>query len=395
MSENQESILDPMTDYYGVFSDLTPDEREHWSKAHSLEGEILECINEHWENATYPIEIVEKMGKIGLFNDGLDIPGVQPVSPLAAGLVHMELARIDGSMAVAIGVQVALCMRAISNLGSEEQRNKYLPGLATGELKGAFAMTEPDHGSDAVAMEATARRDGDDWIINGQKRWIGQGAIGDITVVWARKEDDGKIAGFIVHQDWEGYEAENITGKVSLRAVPQALITLNNVRVPETNRLPKANGFKDAAKAIIASRVSVAWTALGHAIAAYEIALKHAKERVQFGKTLVHFQIIQQRLSDMLGDVTAASMHCRRMADLQAKGELKEYQASMAKVQTTRLARRVVAEAREMLGGSGILLENHAIRHFADMEATHTFEGTDTVQSLIIGRSITGVSAYS
>lgn len=387
------TLFDQSTDFYSLFSDITGEDLEHWKRARSFEKDALPRINDDWDRGHYPTELVVRLGELGLLNDGVEVPGIKPMSHLASGLVHMEIARIDGSMAVAIGVQAALCMRSISLLGTEQQKQEWLPDLAAGRKFGAFAMTEPDHGSDAVAMETSARLEGDTWVLNGQKRWIGNGSVGDVTVVWARMEN-GKVGAFIVPQDSPGYQGETIKGKASMRAVHQALITLNDCRIPAANRLPGAESFKDAGAILLASRVSVVWTALGHAIAAYEAALEHSKTRIQFGKPLGSFQIIQLRLADMLGDVTNIAMHCHYLVEKQATGELTGEQASLAKVQCTRAARRVVADAREMLGGSGILLENDVARHFADMEAVHTFEGTDTMQSLTLGRVITGFSAF-
>lgn len=388
------SILEPTTDYYQVFADVPDADLAHWKRAREFEADALPRINDDWEQANYPLELVSRLGELGLLNDGVEVPGQEAMSPLAAGLVNMEISRIDGSMAVVIGVQTALCMRSISLLGSEEQKQQYLPDMAAARTLGAFGLTEPTHGSDSVSLETTATRDGDSWVLNGEKRWIGQGVNGDVTVIWARMED-GQVGGFIVPQDTEGYSAEKITGKVSLRAIHQAHITLTDCRIPAENKLPGANTFKDTSKVLEASRAGVSWSALGHGIAAYEAARAYAAERIQFGKPLGHHQIIQQRLTDMLVDVTNMALHCRRIAELDAAGELSGHQAAMTKLHNTRAARRVVADARDMLGGSGILLENNVVRHFADMEALHTFEGTDTVQSLIIGRAITGKGAFA
>lgn len=388
------SILDPTTDYYQVFVDVPADDLEHWQRAREFEKAALPRINDDWEQANYPLELVARLGELGLLNDGVEVPGEVAMSPLAAGLVSMEISRIDGSMAVVIGVQSALCMRSISLLGSEEQKQQWLPDLAAARTLGAFALTEPLHGSDSVSLETTATRDGEHWVLNGEKRWIGNGVDCDMTVVWARM-DDGQVGGFIVPQDTDGYSAEKITGKASLRAIDQAHITLTDCRVPAENKLPGANSFKDTSKVLEASRCGVSWSALGHGIAAYEAALAYAKQRIQFGKPLAHHQIIQQRLANMLVDVTNMALHCRRVADLDAAGNLTGHQAAMTKLHNTRAARRVVADARDLLGGSGILLENNVVRHFADMEALHTFEGTDTVQSLIIGRALTGKGAFA
>lgn len=393
MTLSAKELLDGTTDFLGVFNDVEGADLEAWNKAASYKEDALPVINDAWEKAEYPLPLVKRLGELGLLTDGLAVEGYEQLSPLAAGLVDMEISRCDGSMATAIAVQAGLTMRSIDLLGSDEQKAYWLPKLASAEKLGAFALTEPDHGSDSIALETSAVRDGDEFVLNGQKRWIGHGSVGDVTVVWARTED-GEVSGFLVPQDTPGYEAETIQGKVSLRAIPQALITLTDCRIPAENQLPKAKTFRDTASVLTATRLSVGWMALGNAIACYEIAREHAATRVQFGRPLAANQMIQQRLSDMLGKLTHMMLLMRRVTDLEVKGELSQQQASMAKVQCTRGSREIALNARDMLGGSGILLENHVMRHLVDNEAIHTYEGTDTVQSLIIGKKITGIGAY-
>ncbi|MGZ7496625.1 acyl-CoA dehydrogenase family protein [Corynebacterium sp. ZY180755] len=393
MTLSAKELLDGTTDFLGVFNDVEGADLEAWNKAASYKEDALPVINDAWEKAEYPLPLVKRLGELGLLTDGLAVEGYEQLSPLAAGLVNMEISRCDGSMATAIAVQAGLTMRSIDLLGSDEQKAYWLPKLASAEKLGAFALTEPDHGSDSIALETSAVRDGDEFVLNGQKRWIGHGSVGDVTVVWARTED-GEVSGFLVPQDTPGYEAETIQGKVSLRAIPQALITLTDCRIPAENQLPKAKTFRDTASVLTATRLSVGWMALGNAIACYEIAREHAATRVQFGRPLAANQMIQQRLSDMLGKLTHMMLLMRRVTDLEVKGELSQQQASMAKVQCTRGSREIALNARDMLGGSGILLENHVMRHLVDNEAIHTYEGTDTVQSLIIGKKITGIGAY-
>ncbi|APT84314.1 acyl-CoA dehydrogenase family protein [Corynebacterium aquilae] len=386
-------LLGPSTDYYRVLDDVSGADLDAWQRARAFEADCLPVINEHWEKGETPRALINRMAELDLFNDGLDIAGHTQLSPLAAGLVLMEISRIDGSMGSIIAVQAGLVMRAIRTYGSQEQQDKYLEDLASAKILGSFGLTEPDHGSDAVSLETSATKDGDEWVLNGQKRWIGFGATGDLTIIWARTPDGG-VSGFLVPQDTPGYSAEVITGKACLRAIDQSLITLKDCRVPDSARLPGVSSFKDVSAVLSATRSGVAWMALGHAIACYEAALAHARERVQFGKPLIHFQLIQQRLADMLQQVTSMTLHCRRLADLEAAGKLTPEMASLAKVHNTRLARTIAADARDMLGGSGILLENHVIRHMVDMETLHTYEGTDSIQSLIVGRSITGKGAF-
>jgi glutaryl-CoA dehydrogenase len=317
------------------------------------------------------------------------------MSPIAVGLVHMELNRGDGSLGTFLGVQAGLAMRSIALLGSEEQKRRWLPGMSTLELLGAFALTEPLHGSDSVALETSARREGDDWILNGEKKWIGNGTIADVTVVWARDVADGKVKGFLVEKGAAGYDARRIDGKGSLRAVWQADIRLIDVRVAEENRLPGVHGFKDAGRVLAATRNTVAWAALGHAVAAYDTARTYCGQRVQFGKPLIGFQIVQERLVKMLADICGMQLYCLRLGRLIEEGRLSDTIAALAKMNNTSKARQVILAARDLLGGNGILLDFHVMRHLADMEAIHTYEGTETIQALIVGRDITGVGAFA
>jgi glutaryl-CoA dehydrogenase len=306
----------------------------------------------------------------------------------------MELNRGDGSLGTFLGVQAGLAMKSIALLGSEEQKRRWLPGMARLDQLGAFALTEPDHGSDSVALETSARQVGDSYVLGGAKRWIGNGSLADVVVVWARAED-GRVNGFLVEKGTPGYEAEVIEGKGSLRAIWQAHITLEDVRVPAENRLPGASTFRDTARVLAGTRSTCAWAALGHAVAAYDTALTYAKRREQFGRPLCSFQIVQDRLVRMLAEVTAMQLYCLQIGRLAERGQLSDTIAGLAKLNNTRKARQVCAEARDMLGGNGILLDNHVIRHMADIEAIHTYEGTETMQTLIVGRDITGIGAFT
>lgn len=400
MTRRQKPTYDVATpldvDYLDAFGEATDEDRAHWDRARAYGREVLERIDGHWDRAEYPLDLVARAGELDLLTDGLEVPGHAVMSPLAAGLVAMEISRADGSMAAAAAVQGGLVLRALVHCASPGQKERYLEPVARGTLPGGFALTEPLHGSDSVSLETSARPDGaGGWVLNGAKKWIGNGAAGGITIVWARDTEDGQVKGFVVEQSTPGYEAEVITGKGALRAIHQAEITLTDVRVGDDARLPNVATFKDAARVLVATRVNVGWSALGHATAMFEAALAYARQREQFGKPLGAHQMVQERLAQMLDEVTAMQTRCVAVARLQAAGRLRDEQASLLKYACTRGARRVAQIARDMLGGNGILLEHRVMRHFADVEALHTYEGTESVQALILGRDLTGMSAFA
>ncbi|MGO1769336.1 MAG: acyl-CoA dehydrogenase family protein [Microbacterium sp.] len=387
------------SDYYGVFADVSGPDRDAWERARTLVDDTGDRMLAAWESADYPLDVVARMGELDLMTDGIDHPGLTRLSPLAAGLVNMELSRGDGSLGTILAVQGGLALRTLALYGSDAQKERWLRPLATGAVLGSFALTEPTHGSDSTSLETVATRDGDGWVIRGAKKWIGNGASGGITFVWARidapgADDDGAVRCFLVEQDAPGYEGTVIEGKVALRAIHQAHIRFRDVRVDDDALLPGAHSFRDTSTVLFATRSGVAWSALGHATACYEAALAYATQREQFGRPLARFQLVQERLTEMLAELTAMQLYCRRLADVEAAGELRPTQASLAKYHNTRAARSIARTARDMLGGNGILLENRVVQHLADVEAIHTYEGTESVQALLIGRDITGVGAF-
>ncbi len=383
------------TDYFFVREQLTADQLAVLRGVREfVDDEVLPVIGGYWERAELPWPLIHRVGQLGILGEDISGYGCPGLDPIACGLAYMELNRGDGSLGTVLGVQSGLAMKSIDMFGSEQHKQRWLPDMARALKLGAFALTEPDHGSDSVALETSAHRDGDEYVINGAKRWIGNGSLADVIVVWARGEDD-KVQGFLVEKDTPGYDAQVIEGKGSLRAIWQADITLHDVRVPIENRLPGANSFKDAGRVLAATRSACAWAALGHAVAAYETALTYAQRRHQFGRPLASFQIIQDRLVRMLAELTAMQLYCLQIGRLAQRGQLTDTIAGLAKLNNTRKARQICADARDMLGGNGLLLENHVIRHMADIEAIHTYEGTETMQTLIVGRDITGIGAFA
>ncbi|MGY2004144.1 acyl-CoA dehydrogenase family protein [Blastococcus sp. SYSU DS1024] len=382
-------------DFYAIDDLLEPEEIAIRDQVRAFcAAEVTPYINDYWERAEFPFEMARKLAGLGIVGGTIEGHGCPGMSNVAAGLVAAELARGDGSIGTFNGVHSFLAMQSIAVLGDEEQRERWLPEMVRLEKIGAFGLTEPKHGSDAVGLETSARRDGDAFVLNGQKKWIGNGSIADYVIIWARGED-GKVGGYVVEKGTPGYEATVMTGKTALRAVWQAEITLTDVRVPAENKLANCHSFKDVSSMLDRTRYTVAWRALGLATASYELALAHALRREQFGQPIAGFQLVQDKLARMLAEITSMQLMCWRLSKLADAGRMTAAMASLAKMNHAAKARAIVADARDILGGDGILLDHHVARHHADMEAIFTFEGTDSVQALIVGRAITGLSAIS
>jgi glutaryl-CoA dehydrogenase len=382
-------------DLFGLDDLLTKEERAVRERVRAFtDAEIIPIMAECWERGEFPFQLVPKLATLGICGDTIKGYGCAGLSAVGAGLAAMELARGDGSVYTFFGATSGFAINTIANLGSEEQKEKWIPGMARLEKLGAFALTEPEHGSDAVMLETTARREGDEYVIDGKKRWIGNGTVADVIIVWARDEHN-ELGGFLVEKGISGLEALGITGKASKRPGIQAELSLEGVRVPVENRLPCAKSFKDTTKALAVVRCGVAWEALGHAIAAYETALAYTKEREQFGRPIASFQLVQDKLAKMLADITTMYLLCIQLGRLAEAGKITDIAASLAKMDNARKARRICLDARDLMGGNGILYEYHVARHWADLEAVYTYEGTDSINSLIVGREITGHSAFS
>ncbi|TDO24945.1 acyl-CoA dehydrogenase family protein [Pedobacter duraquae] len=360
-----------------------------------MEKEVQPIVNEYWNRAEFPFELIPKLAELnicGLTYQGYGCPGK---SNLMEGILAMEMARVDTSISTFFGVQSGLAMGSIYLLGSEEQKQEWLPGMQQFKIIGAFGLTEPEVGSAAAGgLTTTAKRTGDTWVINGQKKWIGNATFSDVTIIWARDVDDNEVKGFLVRKGTPGISVEKMQDKMALRIVQNGLITLTNCTVHESDRLQNANSFKDTAKVLRMTRAGVAWQAVGCARGAYENALAYTQTRKQFGKPIASFQLVQNHLVEMLSNLTAMQTLCFRLSQLQDQNLLKDEHASLAKVFCSLRTRDVVSKAREVMGGNGILLEYNVARFVADAEAIYSYEGTKEINSLIVGRAITGFSAF-
>jgi glutaryl-CoA dehydrogenase len=383
-------------DFYQISTILSEEDQALLRRVRDfMESEVAPIINRYWTREEFPHQLVPglaDLGIAGLSYHGYGCPGK---STLLDGFVAMELARVDSSIATFSGVHSGLAMGSIYLCGSEEQKQQWLPPMARLEKIGAFGLTEPEVGSGASGgLTTTARREGDTWVLNGQKKWIGNATFSDVTVIWARDVADNQVKGFLVEKGTPGFRPEKMKDKIALRVVQNALITLEDCRVPEANRLQKANSFKATAAVLRMTRAGVAWEAVGCARGAYELALKYAQEREQFGRPIGRFQLVQDLLVRMLGNVTASQCMVTRLSQMQDAGIMSDEHASLAKAFCTVKMRETVGYARELLAGNGILLDNQVGRFVADAEAIYSYEGTREMNTLIVGRAITGFSAF-
>ena len=384
------------SDFYG-FEDALSDREKAliMSLREYLETEIRPLVNDHWARAEFIYPAVQGLADLGMF--GLPWEETRPFenSAIFRGWVALELGRIDASVATLVGMQNGLVMGSIAVAGSPAQRAEWLPKFASGELLGAFGLTEPLSGSDsAQGLSTIATRDGDNWVLNGAKRWIGNGSISDVTIIWAKSADDGQVKGFIVPTSTPGYSGTRIENKQALRIVQNADITLDNVVVPEANRLQNGNSFRETAAILRQTRAEVAWAAVGNSIGAYEAAVKYAGERIQFGKPIGAHQLMQELLAKSLANITSSIGVVTQVSQMLDEGKQRDEHSALAKEFTTSRMRETVAWCREVFGGNGIVLENNVIRHFADAEAIYSYEGTREMNTLIVGRAITGHAAF-
>jgi glutaryl-CoA dehydrogenase len=383
-------------DFYLLEQTLDPAGRQLVARVREyMEKSVQPVINHYWTREEFPFELVPGLRQLGIAGLGYEGYGCPGRNCLLDGMISMELARVDPSIATFFGVHGGLAMGSIYLCGSDEQKQRWLPEMARMEKIGAFGLTEPEVGSGAAGgLTTTARRDGDEWVLDGQKKWIGNATFADYTVIWARSLEDGQVKGFVVEKDTPGFSPVKIKDKIALRVVQNAHITLDGVRVPEANRLQRADTFRDTAAVLRVTRAGVAWMATGCGRGAYEHALAYARQREQFGRPIGGFQLVQDLLVRMLANITSSACLCARLAALQQDGQAEDHHSALAKAFCTVRMRETTGWARELLGGNGILLENQVGRFVADSEAIYSYEGTREINTLIVGRAITGLSAF-
>jgi glutaryl-CoA dehydrogenase len=383
-------------DFYLIERSLEPEGRQLLRRIREfMEKSVQPVINHYWTREEFPFELVGGLHQLGVAGQAYTGYGCPGGGCLLDGMIAMELARVDPSIGTYFGVHSGLAMGSIYLCGSEEQKQRWLPAMARMDKIGAFGLTEPDVGSGAAGgLTTTARRDGDEWVLDGQKKWIGNATFADYVIIWARSTEDGQVKGFVVEKGTPGFETSKMHDKIALRVVQNAHITMDGVRVPEVNRLQRADSFRDTAAVLRLTRAGVAWQATGCARGAYEHALAYAGQREQFGRPVGGFQLVQDLLVKMLGNVTASACLCARLSGLQQEGLAEDHHSALAKAFCTVRMRETVGWARELLGGNGILLENHVGRFVADSEAIYSYEGTREINTLIVGRAITGLSAF-
>jgi len=380
-------------DLYNVSSLLSEEELMiKDSVARFVDERAMPIIARHFDDATFPFDLVPEIAEMGLLGSSIDGYGCAGLNAVSYGLICQELERCDSGLRSFVSVQSSLCMYPIYTYGSEEQKQRWLPDMAAGKVIGCFGLTESHGGSDPAAMKTHARRDGDDWVINGSKMWITNGSIADIAIVWARTEEG--IMGFVLEKDMPGFEARTIHHKMSLRASVTSELYFDNVRVPEANRLPNVVGLKGPLGCLTQARYGITWGPIGSAIACLQEVLNYTSDRILFGRPLAANQAIQIRLADMARRITTAQLLSLQLGRLKDAGKMASTQVSVAKWNNVRMALDIARDCRDILGGSGITTEYQAIRHMLNLESVITYEGTETVHQLVVGRELTGINAF-
>ena len=382
-------------DFYSITDLLTDEELLIQQTANDfVKAEFMPLISEHYENGTFPMQLIPKLGELGFMGSSLpEESGGAGVSNVAYGLILHELERGDSGLRSFASVQGSLVMYPIHAYGSDDQKAKWLPGLGAGNLIGCFGLTEPNFGSNPGGMTTRCKRDGDNWIINGNKMWITNGSLADVALVWARDEE-GIVRGFLLEKGMDGFSSSDIHGKLSLRASVTSELSMDNVRVKDSSRLPNIEGLKGPLSCLTQARYGIAWGMVGAAVDCYNTALNYAKERKQFSKPIAGYQLTQAKLADMVTSITESQLLVYRLGRLKDEGKMTFQQVSMAKRNNCSIARDIAKLSREILGGNGIVGDYSPIRHMANIESVYTYEGTHEMHSLIIGENITGISAY-
>jgi alkylation response protein AidB-like acyl-CoA dehydrogenase len=389
--------LAPNSDFYTITDALTAEERTLVKQVRAfMETNVAPVINQYWADDAFPFEVLPAFKELNIGGLGLEGYGCRGGSQKLFGVVAMELARIDASFGTFFGVHDGLAMGSIYLDGSEEQKQKWLPPMARMEKIGCFGLTEPLVGSGAAGgLTTTAKREGDTWVLNGQKKWIGNAPWCDVSIIWARDIADNQVKGFIVeNKTTAGFSVEKIEHKIALKVVQNGLITLKDCRVPEANRLQAGSSFRDTARVLRMTRYAVGWLSTGCQMGAYENTLAYAQQRLQFGKPIASFQLVQDLLAKMLANVTACQCLMLRLAQIDDDGKMLDHHAALAKSFCTARMRETVAWGRELFGANGIVVESNAARFFADAEALYSYEGTFQMQNLIVGKAVTGISAF-
>ena len=382
-------------DFYNISDLLTEEELLIQKTAHDfVNNEFKPVINEHYEKGTFPIEIATKLGELGFMGSSLpEESGGAGVSGVAYGLILHELEKGDSGLRSFASVQGSLVMYPIHSYGSDEQKKKWLPGLGSGELIGCFGLTESNFGSNPGGMVTTAKKDGDDWIINGSKMWITNGSLADVALVWA-KDETGVIRGFLLEKGMKGFTSNDIHGKLSLRASVTSELSMVDVRVPDHSRLPNIEGLKGPLSCLTQARYGIAWGMVGAAIDCYETALDYSLERKQFSKPIAGYQLTQAKFAEMLTQITMAQLTVYQLGRLKDQGKMRFDQVSLAKRNNCYVARNIARTCRGILGGNGIIEDYSPIRHMANIETVFTYEGTHEMHTLILGQAITGIAAF-
>ena len=382
-------------DFYNISDLLTEEELLIQKTANEfVNNEFKPIINEHYEKGTFPNEIATQLGELGFMGSSLpEDSGGAGVSSIGYGLILHELERGDSGLRSFASVQGSLVMYPIHAYGSDEQKKRWLPGLGSGELIGCFGLTEANFGSNPGGMATTAKKDGDDWIINGSKMWITNGTLADVAVVWA-KDESGIIRGFLLEKGMKGYTSNNIHGKLSLRASVTSELSMVDVRVPDSSRLPNIEGLKGPLSCLTQARYGIAWGMVGAAIDCYETAVNYSLERKQFSKPIAGYQMTQAKLAEMLTQITMAQLTVYQLGRLKDQGKMRFDQVSLAKRNHCYMARDIARSCREILGGNGIIEDYSPMRHMANIETVFTYEGTHEMHTLILGQAITGIPAF-